>query len=62
MLENISNKYELTGAMIVNIIQYAAVKTYSINKNRNFESDNSGRNKERITERGKIDVLRAVES
>lgn len=31
-LEHISNKYELTGAMIVNIIQYSAIKTFALSK------------------------------
>ncbi|MBK8983215.1 MAG: ATP-binding protein [Ignavibacteria bacterium] len=31
-LEYLSNKYELTGAMIVNVVQYAAVKTFALAK------------------------------
>lgn len=31
-LEHISNKYELTGAMIVNIVQYSTIKTFALSK------------------------------
>ncbi|HMQ68011.1 MAG TPA: ATP-binding protein [Ignavibacteria bacterium] len=33
LLESISGKYDLTGAMIVNIIHYAAIKTFALSKN-----------------------------
>ncbi|MEZ4692160.1 MAG: ATP-binding protein [Ignavibacteria bacterium] len=32
-IESISNKYELTGAMIVNVVQYAAIKTFALGGN-----------------------------